>query len=521
MIPVRAASAASTWSSVRSCAVGTCCARSTPPATRAWRRPSASPAARIRRAPWRSHGKNLQRVPRDRSRPVGGIPGALGGTERRHPVSHPGVEGVRLAGRLVRCVVGLDPEQLQLPLGRAGTMPPRRPRRRSIDGDHVRALIVDQRPEPLDRDAGPNGGDLTVAVHHDEVQSFRCSPPTSIPSARTVTAPAPACRCARNSSRSLRVRTPSTLPAFVTSTAGARSSSANAVSTGLVELDHRDRRGHDLGDVGLERVGVAEHALEQLPLADRSDELRSPRSTSSRTTGACEMPCSCSTSTACRTLSCAPHGDERRAARRPSRPAPPRRGSSSGRSRNPYCSIHESRVQLGQVLAARVGQQARRSSPRRRQLAGDRSAANTAVPAEPPTRMPSWRVTARAVRNASRSETRTHRSTTAGSNVSGQKSSPMPSVEVRPRLVARIDASPRGRRRRPRSSGFCSFRYRPTPVIVPPVPTPMTNTSIRPVGLLPDLRAGGLVVRLGVLLIEVLVGLERPGISSVEPVRDR
>src|SRR3954470_15748308 len=39
-----------------------------------------------------------------------------------------------------------------------------------------------------------------------------------------------------------------------------------------VELDHADRRSHDLGDVGLQRVGVAEDAVEQRVLADRADE---------------------------------------------------------------------------------------------------------------------------------------------------------------------------------------------------------------------------------------------------------
>jgi len=47
------------------------------------------------------------------------------------------------------------------------------------------------------------------------------------------------------------------------------------------------------------------------------------------------------------------------------------------------------------------------------------SAAKSAVPDEPPTRMPSSRVRRRAVRNESLSETRIQRSTSAGSNVPG------------------------------------------------------------------------------------------------------
>ena len=40
-----------------------------------------------------------------------------------------------------------------------------------------------------------------------------------------------------------------------------------------VELDHADRRPHDLGHVGLEG-GVAEDPVEQRVLVDRADELR-------------------------------------------------------------------------------------------------------------------------------------------------------------------------------------------------------------------------------------------------------
>src|SRR5215210_1298428 len=40
----------------------------------------------------------------------------------------------------------------------------------------------------------------------------------------------------------------------------------------VVELHHGDRWRHHLGDVGLERVRVAEDAVEQLPLTDRPDE---------------------------------------------------------------------------------------------------------------------------------------------------------------------------------------------------------------------------------------------------------
>src|SRR3990170_7682835 len=45
----------------------------------------------------------------------------------------------------------------------------------------------------------------------------------------------------------------------------------------VVRLDHRDRRAHDLGDVGLERVGVAEDAIQERALLDRGDDLRDVR----------------------------------------------------------------------------------------------------------------------------------------------------------------------------------------------------------------------------------------------------
>ena len=69
-----------------------------------------------------------------------------------------------------------------------------------------------------------------------------------------------------------------------------------------VELDQADRRPHDLGDVGLQGVGVAEDAVEECVLVDAADELRDV-DPASRTTGACEMLYSCRTSIAWRTLS--------------------------------------------------------------------------------------------------------------------------------------------------------------------------------------------------------------------------
>ena len=53
--------------------------------------------------------------------------------------------------------------------------------------------------------------------------------------------------------------------------------------------------------------------------------------------------------------------------------------------------------------------------------------------------------------------------------------------------------------------GFFSFRYLPTPLMVPPVPMPQTKWVILPSVVFPNFRAGGLVVGFGVRGIVVLV----------------
>ena len=108
-----------------------------------------------------------------------------------------------------------------------------------------------------------------------------------------------------------------------------------------------------------------------------------------------------------------------------------------------------------------------------------RTAAATAVPPEPPISRPSSRATRRAMRNESSSLTAITPSITDGSYVSGQKSSPTPST-----MYGRPDppeyTDPSGSAPMIRTAGFCSFRYRPMPVMVPPVPRPATKCVTRP-----------------------------------------
>jgi hypothetical protein len=84
-------------------------------------------------------------------------------------------------------------------------------------------------------------------------------------------------------------------------------------------------------------------------------------------------------------------------------------------------------VDLGEVAApgVRDDRDEGRAGPKR---SATWSIAQTAVPPEPPTRIPSSRASRRAMRKESRSETVMNSSTRDGSKVVGQKSSPMPST---------------------------------------------------------------------------------------------
>ena len=134
--------------------------------------------------------------------------------------------------------------------------------------------------------------------------------------------------------------------------------------------------------------------------------------------------------------------------------------------------------------------------------------------------MPSSRVRRRAISNASRSPTRTHRSTVAGSYVPGKKSSPTPSVRygraISPDRTLPSGSAPihlDGRVARLQETGRAGDGA--------------TGADARdevgdpPVGLLPQLRAGRPLVGGRVLRVPVLVGLERARDVTGEPGGDR
>ena len=193
--------------------------------------------------------------------------GRLDGPEDLEPHRHPLVEGVIGHPLVRRGVEALDAEPAQLPLGQARA-PRGRPARRRVDRHRVGSEVGDQRGDTVDRDAPRRVHHGPVAVEEHEVEPLADADVDA--EDRTAYGRD---RCARNSRKSLRVRTPRAWPALTTRTAG-RLQRLERDLHGLVELDQRDRRPHDLGDVGLQGIGIAEDAVEQRALADRADELR-------------------------------------------------------------------------------------------------------------------------------------------------------------------------------------------------------------------------------------------------------
>lgn len=119
----------------------------------------------------------------------------------------------------------------------------------------------------------------------------------------------------------------------------------------------------------------------------------------------------------------------------------------------------------------------------RRGVARRARAATTAVPAEPPTRSPSSRTSRWVIAKLSRSVTTSARSASVRSHTAGITLDPMPSTRYEPgsprtpRSTKPARRLPAGSARTTLTRGFLALRKRPTPVRVPPVPTPATKAA--------------------------------------------
>ena len=133
-------------------------------------------------------------------------------------------------------------------------------------------------------------------------------------------------------------------------------------------------------------------------------------------------------------------------------------------------------------------------------------AACSAAPPEIPASTPSRAALRRAVSIASSSSTATISSITSRLSTSGTKPAPMPWILCGPGSPPESTGDAFGSTATTCRSGLRSLSRSPQPVIVPPVPTPATSTSTRPVGVAPDLLGGGAPVDLRVGRVGELVG---------------
>ena len=102
------------------------------------------------------------------------------------------------------------------------------------------------------------------------------------------------------------------------------------------------------------------------------------------------------------------------------------------------------------------------------------------APAEIPASTPSCSAASRAVSSASSSPTETISSITARSSTAGTKPAPIPWILCGPGAPPESTGELAGSTATTSASGARSFSIRPTPVIVPPVPTPATKAPICP-----------------------------------------
>src|SRR6266542_1857002 len=258
----------------------------------------------------------------------------LGGLlEGPEPDLHPGVEGMVVVPSGRRSAVGVDAEPPELPLG-----PPRPvagpPRGRRVDRDHVGLEVPDQASQTLRLDAASGLEWPQGVVQQHEVEALRH--PDVHPQR-----PHAYCRWARNSRRSVRVRTPSTCSPFATSTAGELCREEKATSTGSSNCTIGS--GDDITSATSAcRASGSRNSRSRRPRS-RIEPTKAVTSvvSGSRTTGAWEIPWAWRRSTAWRTFSCAPTVTR---VGSPSGLAASTRSTRacSGRSTKPYCSIHVS-----------------------------------------------------------------------------------------------------------------------------------------------------------------------------------
>ena len=104
-------------------------------------------------------------------------------------------------------------------------------------------------------------------------------------------------------------------------------------------------------------------------------------------------------------------------------------------------------------------------------------AAHSAAPEEIPTSTPSLRPISLPSLKASSFSTGMISSYTLVSSTSGTKPAPMPWILWEPATPVDSTAEDLGSTAATLTAGFLDFRYWPTPVTVPPVPTPATNQS--------------------------------------------
>ena len=107
-------------------------------------------------------------------------------------------------------------------------------------------------------------------VHRDEVEAFE-PPPTSSRAIEALWRPLPVCQEIEQVAPS---QDAEDLTCFGHQDGRSVFELSERRLDRIVELHHGDGRRHHFGDVGLEHIGIAEDPVEQLAVADRSDELR-------------------------------------------------------------------------------------------------------------------------------------------------------------------------------------------------------------------------------------------------------